>query len=239
MPPPMHRRRSSSPDEARPLPARRPAGRHRRRAAPALAWVNIQTAAGRDRRATSHVRFWARRASHLPCRGGPGSCSPPTGRTSLSRRPREGSRHARPDDQRVSRRWPRSPTPNPRTIINDGEVVPGGKAVVFGTKDMQFEDPIANLYLFTVDDNRVSVLADRQTCSNGKVFAPRRARPDPLRHRHADEEGRPLPARRRGAGPRRPDGVAVDVSRPASASRTACATAATARSSSPSTTRTR
>jgi sugar lactone lactonase YvrE len=60
---------------------------------------------------------------------------------------------------------------NPRTIINDGEIVPGGKAVVFGTKDVQFKEPIANLYLYTVDDNRVSLLADGQTCSNGKVFA--------------------------------------------------------------------
>lgn len=62
------------------------------------------------------------------------------------------------------------PDDNPRTIINDGEVVPGGKAVVFGTKDTQFKDPIANLYLYTVDDNRVSLLADKQLCSNGKVF---------------------------------------------------------------------
>jgi sugar lactone lactonase YvrE len=63
------------------------------------------------------------------------------------------------------------PDENPRTIINDGEIVPGGKAVVFGTKDVQFKEPIANLYLYTVDDNRVSLLADGQTCSNGKVFA--------------------------------------------------------------------
>ena len=65
------------------------------------------------------------------------------------------------------------PDDNPRTIINDGEIVPGGKAVVFGTKDTQFdaEAKLAHLYLYTVDDNRVSVLADKQVCSNGKVFA--------------------------------------------------------------------
>jgi sugar lactone lactonase YvrE len=62
------------------------------------------------------------------------------------------------------------PDENPRTIINDGEVVPGGKAIVFGTKDTQFKEPIANLYLYTVDDNRVSLLADKQLCSNGKVI---------------------------------------------------------------------
>jgi len=62
------------------------------------------------------------------------------------------------------------PDEHPRTIINDGEVVPGGKAIVFGTKDTAFKEPIAALYLFTVDDNRVSLLADKQTCSNGKVI---------------------------------------------------------------------
>ncbi len=65
------------------------------------------------------------------------------------------------------------PDDNERTIINDGEVVPGGKAVVFGSKDTKFDAgaKLAQLYLFTVDDNRISVLADKQVCSNGKVFA--------------------------------------------------------------------
>ncbi|MBN9122891.1 MAG: SMP-30/gluconolactonase/LRE family protein [Planctomycetes bacterium] len=65
------------------------------------------------------------------------------------------------------------PDDNPRTIMNDAEVVPGGKAVVFGTKDTQFDAgaKLAHLYLYTVDDNRISVLADKQVCSNGKVFA--------------------------------------------------------------------
>src|SRR5256885_1649598 len=63
------------------------------------------------------------------------------------------------------------PDQNPRTIINDGAVVPGGRAVVFGTKDKQFKDPIAALYLFTVADRRVNVPAGGQVCSNGKVFA--------------------------------------------------------------------
>lgn len=63
------------------------------------------------------------------------------------------------------------PDADPRTVINDGEVVPGGRAVVFGTKDVRFADPIAGLYLFTLDDNAVSLLAPGQTCSNGKLFA--------------------------------------------------------------------
>jgi sugar lactone lactonase YvrE len=65
------------------------------------------------------------------------------------------------------------PDPNARTIINDAEVVPGGKAVVFGTKDTKFDSAakLAQLYLYTVDDNRISLLADKQVCSNGKVIA--------------------------------------------------------------------
>ncbi len=62
------------------------------------------------------------------------------------------------------------PDAEPRTIINDGEVLPGGKAIVFGTKDTQFKNPIANLYLYTIDDSQISVLADQMICSNGKVF---------------------------------------------------------------------
>jgi sugar lactone lactonase YvrE len=62
------------------------------------------------------------------------------------------------------------PDDNPRTIINDGEIVPGGRAIVFGTKDTKFADPIADLSLYTLADNRLSVLADQQLCSNGKVL---------------------------------------------------------------------
>jgi sugar lactone lactonase YvrE len=63
------------------------------------------------------------------------------------------------------------PDADPRTIINDGEIVPGGKAIVFGTKDTRFADAIAHLYLHTADGNQLSVLAGGMTCSNGKVFA--------------------------------------------------------------------
>jgi sugar lactone lactonase YvrE len=63
------------------------------------------------------------------------------------------------------------PDTHPRTIINDAQVTPDGRAVVFGTKDTRFAEAIAHLYLFTPGDNTVSVLAEAQTCSNGKVFA--------------------------------------------------------------------
>ena len=136
---------------------------------PALAWVNIQTAAD----ATSgdiHVRFWDGEHRTYAQARRPGFLFPTD----------------RPDTLFVGREkevgllnlTTNTFTPldaiddtNPRTIINDGEIVPGGRAIVFGTKDIRFAEPIAHLYLFTIGDRRLTVVADGQTCSNGKVFA--------------------------------------------------------------------
>lgn len=136
----------------------------------ALAWVNIQTAE-KARTGAIHLRFWAT-GEH---RGLPQPARPafilPTDRPDLifvGREKELGTLHL------GSGAWEHLatiPDTNPRTIINDGTVVPGGRAVVFGTKDIQFKDPIASLYLFTLADRRVTVLAEKQTCSNGKVFA--------------------------------------------------------------------
>lgn len=135
-----------------------------------VGWVNIQ--AGADASVGHlHTRSWDgadHRRHELPAR--PGFCLPTT---------RPGVVLTGCDKvvglfDRASDEWTplaAIPDTHPRTIINDAEIVPGGKAVVFGTKDVKFADPIAHLYLFTVDDNAVSVLADGQTCSNGKVFS--------------------------------------------------------------------
>ena len=135
----------------------------------ALAWVNIQTAP--DATAGDiHVRFWDGEHRTYAQDRRPGFLFPTDEADTLfiGREKEVGLLHlatnrfqslASIDDA------------NPRTIINDGEIVPGGRAVVFGTKDVQFADPIANLYLFTLDDRKLTVLADGQTCSNGKVFA--------------------------------------------------------------------
>lgn len=64
----------------------------------------------------------------------------------------------------------RIPDHDPHTMMNDAEIVPGGKAIVFGTKVQKLKEPIAHLYLFTVEDHRITVLADKQTISNGKVM---------------------------------------------------------------------
>ena len=55
---------------------------------------------------------------------------------------------------------------NPRVIINDGLAVPGG--VIFGTKDLEFRDPIAALWHFDLAGGVLRELRGGQTCSNGK-----------------------------------------------------------------------
>lgn len=62
------------------------------------------------------------------------------------------------------------PDDHPRTIINDAEVTPDGCYVIFGTKDTAFREPIGHLYLFDDQSELITVLANQQTCSNGKVL---------------------------------------------------------------------
>ena len=136
----------------------------------ALLWVNIQTAPDATAGAL-HLRFWdtaERRVWPLP--GRPGFVFPTNrhGVVLIGMGKEVGLYDL------ARREWHPLATiadPNPRTIINDGEVTPGGRAVVFGTKDTHFADPIAGLYLFTLGDNLVSLLAGEQVCSNGKVLA--------------------------------------------------------------------
>jgi sugar lactone lactonase YvrE len=136
---------------------------------PALAWVNIQTAAdatGGD----IHLRFWDGEHRTYAQTNRPGFLFPTDRPDTLfvGREKEVGTLNLATN---VFHALATIDDASPRTIINDGEVVPGGRAVVFGTKDLKFAEPIASLYLFTLDDHKVSVLAGQQTCSNGKVFA--------------------------------------------------------------------
>jgi sugar lactone lactonase YvrE len=137
---------------------------------PALAWVNIQTAADATRGAI-HLWFWdsgERRRYDVPAR--PGFLRPTDrpGVIFVGREKELGTLDLATGEWQT---YATIPDANPRAIINDGTLVPGGDAVVFGTKDLRFADAIGHLYLFTPADRRVTVLADGQTCSNGKVFA--------------------------------------------------------------------
>ena len=143
---------------------------------PAVLWVNIQTAPDATQGAL-HVRYWDTGGTEswtLP--GRPGFAFPTT-------RPGVvlvGMGHEVGTYDLDSWEWTplgAIPDPNSRVIINDAEITPDGRAVVFGTKDTQFKEPLAGLYLLTLGDNRVSLLRGGQTCSNGKVFA---AGPDGL-----------------------------------------------------------
>ncbi len=53
-------------------------------------------------------------------------------------------------------------------IINDGLAVDGG--VLFGTKHLEFNRPIAALYHFDPRTNAIRTVIGGQTCSNGKVL---------------------------------------------------------------------
>lgn len=56
------------------------------------------------------------------------------------------------------------------TIINDGAAFPEG--IIFGTKDLQFQEQKAGLYFWRLADRQLIRLRDDQVCSNGKVMTP-------------------------------------------------------------------
>ncbi len=57
-------------------------------------------------------------------------------------------------------------TADTRCVVNEGLAVPGG--VVFGTKNLTFDAPIAEMYHFDAASRSVRTIARQQTCSNGK-----------------------------------------------------------------------
>jgi sugar lactone lactonase YvrE len=136
----------------------------------AMIWVGIQEAV-ESKRGDIHIGFWDSgevRSLVQPSR--PGFVIPTNrpGFVVVGREKEIGLLELRTG---AWEHWATIPDANPRTIINDGEVVPGGGAIVFGTKDLRFAEPIAELYLFTLADRKLTTLAGGQTCSNGKVFA--------------------------------------------------------------------
>ena len=135
----------------------------------AVIWVNIQTAA--DATAGElHIRYWDDGEQGLwRLRNRPGFVMPTDkrGTVFIGMGKELGTLDLESNEFRL---LGKIPDVNPRTIINDGEVFPGGREIVFGTKDTQFADPIATLYHFALADGTVTPIAEKQTCSNGKVF---------------------------------------------------------------------
>jgi sugar lactone lactonase YvrE len=138
----------------------------------AVAWVNIQTTADATT-GSIWVKFLAESDDqfHLTAPGRPGFLFPTDRPDTVLVGLGKELRTCNLAEVEWSEPLATIPDANSRTIINDGEIVPGGGAVVFGTKDLRFADPIAELYLYTTDDNRLTTRAGGQTCSNGKVFA--------------------------------------------------------------------
>jgi sugar lactone lactonase YvrE len=136
----------------------------------ALVWVNIQTAADSTRGAV-HAYFFddgEQGVWNLPKRPGFVLPTDKPGVVFVGLEKELGTLDLETNEFRPLAKLPDT---SPRTIINDGEVRPGGREVVFGTKDLKFEVPIAALYLYALADGSLTVIAPRQTCSNGKVFA--------------------------------------------------------------------
>ena len=135
----------------------------------ALTWVNIQTAPDATRGAV-HAHFWDD-GEHAVwnLRKRPGFALP-TDRPGVLFVGMEKEIGTLDLETNQFRPLAAIPDVSPRTIINDGEVAPGGRAVVLGTKDVQFAAPIAKLYFYALTDGVLTTIADRQTCSNGKVF---------------------------------------------------------------------
>ncbi len=57
-------------------------------------------------------------------------------------------------------------TDDRRCVINEGMAVPGG--ALFGTKNLTFDAPVAEVYFFDAATRRVRMVLGGQICSNGK-----------------------------------------------------------------------
>ncbi|HUR53384.1 MAG TPA: SMP-30/gluconolactonase/LRE family protein [Gemmataceae bacterium] len=175
----------------------------------ALIWVNIQTAVDATRGAI-HGYFFddgEQALWNLPKRPGFVLPTDKDGVVFVGMEKELGTLDLESNEFRTLTKLPDI---SPRTIINDGEVVPGGREVVFGTKDLKFQIDIAALYLYALSDGSLSVLAPRQTCSNGKVFTRDAAGPVLL---DIDTPTRKVVRYRREVGVKSapPDGVALDL----------------------------
>lgn len=137
----------------------------------AVAWVNIQTSPSATR-GDLHIGFLdngERRRFSLPAR--PGFLLP----TELPDTLLIGLERAIGLLNLARGVWTpiaKIPDTNPRVIINDGELLPGGHGVLFGTKDLEFREPLGQLYLLSFPEQMITTLASGMTCSNGKIVLP-------------------------------------------------------------------
>lgn len=175
----------------------------------AVMWVNIQTDPAATRGAL-HLRFWDDGEQGVWALAGRPGFVLPTDRAGVVFVGMGKELGTLELETNEFRPMAKVPEPDLRTMINDGEVAPGGREVVFGTKDTRFAEPIAGLYHYALADGRVTRVADKQLCSNGKVFGRDAGGPYLL---DIDSPTRKVVRYRAEVGTRTltPDGVALDL----------------------------
>jgi sugar lactone lactonase YvrE len=132
-----------------------------------LLWVSIQYAKDRPQGGLNVLNLVTRENDHHPLPGRPGFFAETVDRGillvglerrlvlyDLNRRAITETLAHVPDD--------------PRVIINDGIAIPGG--AIFGTKHLEFREPVAALYHYDYATRRVRELLGGQVCSNGKYL---------------------------------------------------------------------
>ena len=132
-----------------------------------LVWISIQYAADRPQGGINILDLASRENVHHPLPGRPGffakTADPGVLLIGLERRLILYDLNA----GAITETLAHIPE-DPRVIINDGIAVPGG--VIFGTKHLEFSQPVAALYHYDHATRSVRELLGGQTCSNGKYL---------------------------------------------------------------------
>jgi sugar lactone lactonase YvrE len=132
-----------------------------------LVWISIQYAADRLQGGINVLDLASRKNVHHPLPGRPGffteTAEPGVLLVGLERRLVLYDLNRREVIETLSHL-----PEDPRVIVNDGVAIPGG--VIFGTKHLEFSQPIAALYHYDSASHEVRELLGGQTCSNGKYL---------------------------------------------------------------------
>jgi L-arabinonolactonase len=132
-----------------------------------LLWISIQYAADRPQGGLNVLDLDSRENVHHPLPGRPGffarTADPNVLLIGLERRLVLYDRNAGAIVETLA-----GIPEDPRVIINDGIAIPGG--VIFGTKHLEFSQPVGALYHYDHATRSVRELRGGQTCSNGKYL---------------------------------------------------------------------
>jgi sugar lactone lactonase YvrE len=133
--------------------------------AESLVWISIQYAADRPQGGINVLDMFSLENTHHPLPGRPGFFAETAVRgvllVGLERRLVLYDLNRRAITETLAHI-----PEDPRVIINDGVAIPGG--VIFGTKHLEFCEPVAALYHYDETTRKVRELLGGQTCSNGK-----------------------------------------------------------------------